>query len=442
MADDTDTAAFVQSLKNDNTVRKTASDMRLFNKWLRCNNEMRLAEEIPVTELDKCLARFFMTVKKDDESNYEPQSVRSMQSSISRYLTEKCAINIMVDKEFHHSRDVMSAKLKQLKSMGMGAKKRKADPFTAEEVNLLYEKELLGAGNPQSLVRTVWMNNTLHFGLRSREEHTTLRWGDIQMKATTDGQQYLEHTERITKTRNGANLDTRAFQAKMFADTGNPRCPIQTYKQFLRRRPEDMVADDCPFYLGFSRQIKDDGVWFSRQALGKNTLSSFVKKMCEDGGIQGRKTNHSVRKTTITALVHEDIPDTRIMQLSGHKNVQSINSYSSASIEQQKEMSNILSKIGTGKITSDKNPRPLDDNNNDIPSDDDAELLSASQEAELSFVLKDISNFESNSKPVSATTTTGINEMPEIVHENHKGKAMHMFAGATITGNVTINFSN
>lgn len=147
MADDTDTAAFVQSLKNDNTVRKTTSDMRLFNRWLRSNNEMRLAEEIPVTELDKCLARFFMTVKKDDESNYEPQSVRSMQSSISRYLTEKCAINIMVDKEFHHSRDVMSAKLKQLKSMGMGAKKRKADPFTAEEVNLLYEKELLGAGN-------------------------------------------------------------------------------------------------------------------------------------------------------------------------------------------------------------------------------------------------------------------------------------------------------
>jgi hypothetical protein len=43
------------------------------------------------------------------------------------------------------------------------------------------------------------------------------------------------------------------------------------------------------------------------------------------------------------------MPDTRIMQLSGHKNVQSNNSYSTASINQQKEMSNILSKIGTGK---------------------------------------------------------------------------------------------
>ncbi|VDI73616.1 Hypothetical predicted protein [Mytilus galloprovincialis] len=36
MADDTDTAAFVQSLKNDNTVRKTTSDMRL-SKMVRSN---------------------------------------------------------------------------------------------------------------------------------------------------------------------------------------------------------------------------------------------------------------------------------------------------------------------------------------------------------------------------------------------------------------------
>jgi len=71
--------------------------------------------------------------------------------------------------------------------------------------------------------------------------------------------------------------------------------------------------------------------------------------LCDEGSIQVRKTNHSVRKTTVTALVDDNMPDTRIMQLSGHKNVQSNNSYSTASINQQKEMSNILSKIGTGK---------------------------------------------------------------------------------------------
>lgn len=44
----------------------------------------------------------------------------------------------------------MSAKLKQPKSMGMGAKKRKADHYPAEGVNILYEKDLLNAGNNSS----------------------------------------------------------------------------------------------------------------------------------------------------------------------------------------------------------------------------------------------------------------------------------------------------
>ena len=53
----------------------------------------------------------------------------------------------MAEKEFNHSRDVLSAKLKELKSLGMGTKKRRADPFTVDEINMLYEKQLFGAGN-------------------------------------------------------------------------------------------------------------------------------------------------------------------------------------------------------------------------------------------------------------------------------------------------------
>lgn len=58
-------------------------------------------------------------------------------------------------------------------------------------------------------------------------------------------------------------------------------------------------------------------------------------------------------------------------------------------IVQQKEMSNIFSKIGKRKITSEKNPRPLDFNNNhDIPTDENVDFLSASKESELFYVLK------------------------------------------------------
>lgn len=70
--------------------------------------------------------------------------------------------------------------------------------------------------------------------------------------------------------------------------------------------------------------------------------------MCDKAGVEGQKTNHSARKTTVTSLVHAGVPPTQVMQISGHKNVQSINNYSSASIKQQKQMSKIISDVATG----------------------------------------------------------------------------------------------
>lgn len=64
-----------------------------------------------------------------------------------RYMQEKCNINIMTDKEFNYSRDILSAKLKELKFLGMGTNKRRADPFPVAEINILHEKQLLGLGS-------------------------------------------------------------------------------------------------------------------------------------------------------------------------------------------------------------------------------------------------------------------------------------------------------
>jgi len=89
-------------------------------------------------------------------------------------------------------------------------------------------------------------------------------------------------------------------------------------------------------------------VWFSKQPIGKNKLGDLAKTMSQKGGLSGRKVNHSARKTTVTSLLHSKVEATQIMQLTGHRNVQSINQYSSASLEQQETMSNILTDISCG----------------------------------------------------------------------------------------------
>lgn len=79
--------------------------------------------------------------------------------------------------------------------------------------------------------------------------------------------------------------------------------------------------------------------------MDKNIIENIIKWMCDEAEIQGRKVNHSVRKTAITTFVYAGIPPTLVQQHSGHKNFASINNYSIASINQQKGMSGPLSNF-------------------------------------------------------------------------------------------------
>ena len=85
-------------------------------------------------------------------------------------------------------------------------------------------------GNPQSIINSMWLNMTMHFGLRGRQEHTQMLWGDVQLNTDESGREYLEFNERMTKTRPGNSKDVRPFQPKMFA-TGELRLRSQCVRR-------------------------------------------------------------------------------------------------------------------------------------------------------------------------------------------------------------------
>jgi hypothetical protein len=135
--DETATSTLIDSMKNENTKRKTGYDVGIFKQLLSIVRELQNPEDIEVSELNMLLARFYLSVRTKLNQEYEPDSLKSIQSSISRYLNEKRNINILKDKEFQHSRDVIDAKRKELKGKGLRNKKNRADAFTSEE-NILY----------------------------------------------------------------------------------------------------------------------------------------------------------------------------------------------------------------------------------------------------------------------------------------------------------------
>ena len=66
-----------------------------------------------------------------------------------------------------------------------------------------------------------------------------------------------------------------------------------------------------------------------------------MKNTAEKAGLSTKFTNHGGRKTVMQTWVNQNFPPTNI-QLSGHKNVQSVTHYSTVNETQQMEMSRTL----------------------------------------------------------------------------------------------------
>lgn len=103
-----------------------------------------------------------------------------------------------------------------------------------------------------------------------------------------------------------------------------------------------MNSDNAPFNFAVNHCQKGSSgkYWFKKSSIGINKLNSLMKTMAEKAGIGSRNISyHSGRITMMQTLTNNDIPPTDIVQLSGHKNVQSVASYSTISENQQMKMS-------------------------------------------------------------------------------------------------------
>ena len=85
--------------------------------------------------------------------------------------------------------------------------------------------------------------------------------------------------------------------------------------------------------------VHDDTVtWFTRQPMSKTSIGSIAKKLAEAANLPSGN-----RKTAIQTLLHANTPPTDVVQLTGHENIQSLNSYSLMSADQQRNNSHFLS---------------------------------------------------------------------------------------------------
>jgi hypothetical protein len=138
------------------------------------------------------------------------------------------------------------------------------------------------------------------------------------------------------------------------------RCVVQAYKTYAAMRPAQQASPHSPFYIACNtRQPGIDEKWFVNQRMGKGKISQLMKRIAVIAGIDERNLSaHSARKTSVQKMMNKNIPPTDIIQITGHKNPASLNSYGSLPKQTHRQISSILSHTRTetkGRSTTQTN---------------------------------------------------------------------------------------
>ena len=204
------------------------------------------------------------------------------------------------DKKFTECRQVLNEKAIELREMGMGKRKNKADVLTQEE-EIMWSKDVLGDGNPKSLNYTLFYMTSQQFGTCGWQEHHQICIEDLKFVKNpgTGETEYIEWVGGLTKTRQGGlcKKDRRVPQ-RMFA-VGGDQCPVRLMEKLISKRPATKMMSG-PLYLTPLQHFQGMDVWYTLSPVRINQIDHFMKTMMKLAGLETTQknfTNHSVRKT-------------------------------------------------------------------------------------------------------------------------------------------------
>ena len=238
-------------------------------------------------------------------------------------------MNLFKDTEFRHFQNVLDMTCKESASAGIGCHRRQAEVISNDEEEILWSRGLLGDSSPQTLIDTLLYLNGLHFALRSGKEHRTLTLSQISIINPSETQPYytLRYSENVSKTNNGG-LKYRKVDPKVvnhvdqYSVTNPSRSHAFLLMKYLQKR-NDIQSD--VFYLTPISNPKS--AWYKNLPIGQNVLGKTVGRLCMKAGIQGHKTNHSLRATCATRLFDQGIDEQLIMSRTGHRTTTGVRNY-------------------------------------------------------------------------------------------------------------------
>ena len=279
---------------------------------------------------------------------YPPNSIYQVCVGIQRHLRDnhRPELEIFKHANFKLFQDAIDSKMKSLTRKGVGVTTKQAEPIMAHEEEMMWAKGLLGDADPRTLLNTLVFLFGKFFALRSGEEHRNLTFMQLNVvggdQTERERLQYRSHGEK----NHGGGIKDRRVKPKVVEQHINlersERCVVRLFKKYISKCPENIKRNEV-FYLTPIKNCKPASeVWYTKVPIGKNTLRNVVSNLCKEAGIEGYKTNHSLRATACSLALSKGVPEKLIMDRTGHKSLTSLHTYQRVSAKDKESVSDVL----------------------------------------------------------------------------------------------------
>ena len=220
--------------------------------------------------------------------------------------------------------------MRQLTRQGIGGDKRKASPISCELEESMWTNGLLKDDHPKKLLDTVLYLLGIHFALRSRDEHRSLRYGTNSQLTLgkENGIEVLKYREDCSKTRHGGIKD-RFHEPKegvVYSDgvVESSKDLVILYKKYISHRPPNSKTD--AFYLR-PLPTPRENVWYADVPMGVNTISRVVKTLTNNLDGANFFMNHSLRRTAVSRLNQSGFRIDDVKKRTGHHSNNGVMAY-------------------------------------------------------------------------------------------------------------------
>ena len=149
----------------------------------------------------------------------------------------------------------------------------------------------------------------MNIGLRAGDEHYALRCdavdvpSQLQFKRDSNGIRCLVYQEDSTTKTNDGGISHMHKERKVvwvYPSENSEHCPVRIIDKYISLLPSiKPKMKKYHFYL-CSLDKLSPAQWYGKQVVGLNTLRKVISTMCDEAGIPGFRTNHSLRRTSTT----------------------------------------------------------------------------------------------------------------------------------------------